>query len=172
MFGKPFSHPFLVLKTPCDHVVSEIHGSWKRGSTFETGIAKAFDKVTGRLRSERINSFMAAASGGYFPHCHAHLTCGEQQYRNALVEHTLFEGELPKARDLWLAMAAMIPALNDDAKPYYRYARRGDDFGNCQMMVRDMLDAIAPALQGGVPDLTLAQTGWTASPKTAIKLSL
>lgn len=171
-FGKPFSHPFLVLKAPCDNVISEIHSSWKRGKPLETELSRFFDKVTGRLASGRLNEFMRAAAGDYYPHMVTYNTKGPTQYGSAVAEHIIFSGPKPQARDLWGAFVDMFDDVNKDPKAYYRYAARESGFANCQIVLRDVLEPVVPTLQEPLPDLKLAQTGWTAPVKTDINLKL
>lgn len=171
MFGKPFSHPFLVLKDAKETVIGEIHGSWKRGSAIETKLAQAFDKVSGRICSGRLNAFMASATD-YYPQCYIAGAEGERQYASRLEEHMLYKGQEGKARELWTALVESFPAVNEKRQPYYRYAKPDERFGNCQTIIRESLCVVENQLSVDVPALKLAQTGWTGRPKTDINFTL
>ena len=172
MFGKPFSHPFVVLKDAKDRVIGEIHGSWKRGSSVETKLAQAFDKISGKICSSRLNAFMASASAGYYPQCYIAGADGERQYASRLEEHLLYKGREGTAREIWARLVEGFPAVNEKGQPYYRYAKPDDRFGNCQTIIRGSLCTVENVLSVAVPDLKLAQTGWTDMPKMDINFTL
>lgn len=171
MFGRPFSHPFLVLKSPSDHVIGEIHASWNRGSPLRTRLCQTFDSTTGRLRNEQLNTVLAVA-GSFYPRCNLYNTRGPRQYGTKVEEHLLFKGTQNQVRDLWHALVDMFGEVNERKTPYYRYARIGSGFGSCQTLTREVLDRVEKSLCQPVPALKLAQTGWTEAPKTDIKFGL
>lgn len=171
MFGRPFSHPFLVLKSPSDHVLGEIHASWHRGSPFKIRLCKVFDRTTGALRNESVNR-MLAFTGGFYPQCNLYNTRGARQYGTKVEEHLLCKGTQRQVRDVWHSLVDMFDEVNERKIPYYRYARAGSGFGSCQTLTREVLDRVEKSLLSPVPDLKLAQTGWTEAPKTDIKFKL
>lgn len=171
MFGRPFSHPFLVLKNAGDNVLSEIHASWRRGSPMRTRLSQVFDKTTGRLCSERVNRVLAS-TGNLYPRCNLYNTRGATQYGTKVEEHLLFQGPPKSVNELWHSLVDMFGEVNERRTPYYRYARRGSGFGNCQILMREALERVEQSLLQPVPELKLAQTGWTAAPKTDIGFRL
>lgn len=172
MFGKPFSHPFIVFKSPSDLVISEVHGSWKRGSVLETRLAQIFDKVSGKLRSEFMNSCMAGAARDYYPQGFIMNTRGPRQYDSRVEEHLLFKGPQQKARAMWMEIVGSFPTLNEQKKPYYRYAEAESAFTNCQTLIRQSLHTVETVLPRPLPALKLAETGWTPPRKTDINFNL
>lgn len=123
------------------------------------------------LRSDRVNKVLAS-TGDLYPHCNLYNTRGARQYATKVEEHLLFKGAQHQVRDLWHALVNMIGEVNERKTPYYRYARMGSGFGSCQTLTREVLDRVEKSLCQPVPELKLAQTGWTATPKTDIEFGL
>lgn len=168
-FGKLFSHPFLVLKAPGQSVISEIHAAPKLpGGNMR--LCRLVDKFTGAVHSERVNEMLSHYSGDFYPKTKIFTRGGPKQYGSRLDEHPLLEGSIQEITSVWRSVISTFEAVNNDKRPYYRYARPDSGFSNCQIALREaMAMAHFPA---PVPELTLAQTGWTEPTKTAIKLSL
>lgn len=169
MFGKLFSHPFLVLKAPGEIVISEIHAAPKLpGGNMR--LCKLVDKFTGAVHSERINEMLAHYSGDFYPKTRIFARSGPKQYESRADEHPMLEGEMSGISSVWRSVISTFETINTDNRPYYRYARPGSGFSNCQIALREaMAMACFPA---PVPELSLAQTGWTEPAKPAIKLAV
>ena len=168
-FGKLFSHPFLVLKAPGENVISEIHAAPKLpGGNMR--LCRLVDKFTGAVHSERINEVLSYYSGSFYPKTRIFTRSGPKQYGSRLDEHPLLSGHMTEIASVWRALISTFETLNGDQRPYYRYARPDTGFTNCQIVLREALaQAGFPA---PVPDLTLAQTGWTQDAETAINFRL
>ncbi len=160
LFGKPFSHPFIVFKNPHGYIVSEMHATWPKPTPKAHKIGNIMAEVTGTLRHDRINAFLAAAAGELYPKVVLACSQGERQYASRVEEQLLFAGQRGAIVDIWKAMVDVMPHMNAQPKPFYRYARPETPFSNCQIAIRTVMETVCPR---DIPDLKLAQTGWCST---------
>lgn len=133
-------------------------------------LCRLVDQFTGAVHNEQINNVLAQVSGEFYPKTRIFTRSGPKQYHSRVDEHPLLSGEMRDIGQIWRSVIDTFEDLNNDRRPYYRYARPDSGFSNCQIMLRSAMKRAA--FPGPVPDLTLAQTGWTDKAETAIKLSL
>ncbi len=167
VFGKPFSHPFLVLKSPDGTVASEIHGTWPKNE-LTYPVAYLINRFTSAARSDKATAFAHEIMWTVFPKAIIVATQGLRNDHKAVARTTVFKGSEDQAHVIWLDMRSRFPALNAREMPFYQYATPSAPFANCQKMLRLAMDSAAGF--GTIPDLQLAQTGWTEAAKPAITL--
>jgi len=171
-FGKPFSHPFLILKDVFDITRGEIHGTWgnwpNRGLRDAPG--KLLDNFTGAVCTDKSARFLAAVTGPLYPRGLILELRDHFIPRPSIERQRIFKGDKKQALERWEALKGEFPSVNDQALPFYRYATRESGLTNCQIMLRATLEKACTFET--IPDLRLAHTGWTASAKPAIQQSL
>lgn len=158
-FGGPFSHPFLIVEDENGKVREEIHGRWRNTIRTRQFVDLA-DYYDGALKGESFPDLypMAVVS-----------PCAERDTHRAIARQPVFEGTKEEGEAHIAALKLTIENLNAERHPFYRYARRGTGFANCQLILGEAIartKGFPP-----VPGLKLAHTGWTGGAKLAINQS-
>lgn len=160
LFGRAFSHPFIIVRDGSGAVMEEIHGRWQ--NTFRTRqFIHLDDEYLGHTRH---------GVPVKLPPLHPMAVVSpslERDTHKAVSVQPFFDGakEVVEAHINALKENALI--VNAAKTPFYRYAVPGSGFGNCQSAL-----ANAIAMTKGfpkVPDLVLAHTGWTGAIKPSIE---
>ncbi|HEU4837876.1 MAG TPA: hypothetical protein VFS88_00525 [Micavibrio sp.] len=167
-YGRPFSHPFLILKDCFDTTRGEIHGTWgnwpRRGLSDKPG--KLFDHFTGAVCNNRTAYAVSKVTRPVYPL--AVLCSLDDKFipRPNIEKQKVCSGERQRVMERWTILKEAFPHMNAYRLPFFRYAMRGSGLANCQIMLRAALEKTGAI--DYIPDLRLAQTGWTAPSKTAI----
>lgn len=160
LFGRAFSHPFIIVREENGAVVEEIHGRWQ--NTFRT---RQFIHLDEQYMSHTKHGLAVK-----LPPLHPMAVVSPSALRDthkAVSIQPFFEG----ARDIVEAHIAALKAnaliVNAAKTPFYRYAVPGSGFGNCQSALAHAIAMTADFPK--VPDLVLAHTGWTGAIKQSIE---
>lgn len=160
MFGRAFSHPFIIVRDENGAVVEEIHGRWQ--NTFRT---RQFIHLDDEYASHVKHGLPVK-----LPPLHPMAVVSpslERDTHKAVSVQPFFEGTKEVVEGHIAALKENALTVNARKTPFYRYAVLGTGFGNCQSAL-----ANAIAMTDGfpkVPDLVLAHTGWTGAVKNSIE---
>ena len=160
LFGRAFSHPFIIVYDEAGAVVEEIHGRWQ--NTFRTRQFIHLD--------EQYISHTKHGVAVKLPPLHPMAVVSPSALRDthkAVSLQPFFEGAREVVEEHIAALKANALLVNAAKTPFYRYAVPGTGFGNCQSALANaiaMTEGFPP-----VPDLVLAQTGWTQPIKQSIE---
>ncbi len=155
-FGMPFSHPFLIVENEKGEVMEEIHGRWQN-SIRTRQFVNLEDHYKDETRSLPLPELypMAVVS-----------PCTPRDAHKAIERQMLFSGERDVVMGYIDALKAIVPDLNAERHLFYRYAKRGSGFANCQIILAEAMSRVPDFPP--VPGLKLAHTGWTETGKDAI----
>lgn len=160
LYGREFSHPCLLLREPGGLVISQVHAA-PRVSESRRDTTALINRFTRAVKNEKVNLFLLEALGEKYPRTSAFLKASHIVPGDIRAEQILMSGAKPAVAAVWRALIDdMIPQVQKDRKPYYRYATQGSGFSNCQTELRIITDGVFGA--GNIPPLKLAQTGWSA----------
>lgn len=164
-YGKPFSHPFLALANAHGEIVHELHGIWDK-SHRSYPLSKFITERAAQECSPLFPLMVSSALTPFYPCSRMVLIEGTKEFGIAIAKQILDRGPENHVREAWDEVTAQMVDQNMHKRPFYLYAQRGSGFVNCQVMLREAMEKAAVFAQ--IPDLQLAQTGWTQASEPAI----
>jgi len=175
VFGKPFSHPFLLLRDQHGKSRAEIHGarmdkcSGVSNHFLKRAAGHVFDYITGKTHKEGlVKAFTAVASPFFYPKGQFDVITQPFRDRSGLPQQKLAEGSQTDIMHKWQAVLNVLPQLPAIGRPFYRYASQDRGLANCQVILRQAMEKSGVFPQ--IPNLNYAQTGWTHPRKNAISV--